>query len=95
MASCVWKLSLPLPFDLLLEPAAAAAAAAAKSQVLRNENSVPLRVCFDSFHLQRELNADSDSIRFGIEIGVRPYIISVCVAHKGLVRVRMNANLYI
>lgn len=75
MASCVWKLSLPLPFDLLLEPAAAAAT----SQVLRNENSVPLRVSLDSFHLQRELNADSDSIRFGIEIGVRPYIISVCV----------------
>lgn len=89
MASCVWKLSLPLPFDLLLEPAAAT------SQVLRNENSVPLRVSLDSFHLQRELNADSDSIRFGIEIGVRPYIISVCAAHKGLVRVRMNANLYI
>lgn len=56
MASCVWKLSLPLPFDLLLEPAAAAAT----SQVLRNENSVPLRVSLDSFHLQRELNADSD-----------------------------------
>lgn len=93
MASCVWKLSLPLPFDLLLEPAAVAAAAT--SQVLRNENSVPLRVSLDSFHLQREFNADSDSIRFGIEIGVRPYIISVCVAHKGLVRVRMNANLYI
>lgn len=91
MASCVWKLSLLLPFDLLLEPAAAAAT----SQVLRNENSVPLRVSLDSFHLQRELNADSDSIRFGIEIGVRPYIISVCAAHKGLVRVRMNANLYI
>lgn len=84
MASCVWKLSLPLPFDLLLEPAATAAAEAvasaeaATSQVLRNENSVPLRVSFDSFHLQRELNADS--IRFGIEIGVRPYIISICNA---------------
>lgn len=82
MASCVWKLSLPLPFDLLLEPAATAAAVAsaeaATSQVLRNENSVPLRVSFDSFHLQRELNADS--IRFGIEIGVRPYIISICSA---------------
>lgn len=80
-AARVWKLSLPLPFDLLLEPAAAM-----KSQVLRNENSPRfLRIPPDSPGFLRFISA-ANSIRFGIEIGVR--------LHKGLVQVRMNANLY-
>lgn len=68
MASCVWKLSLPLPFDLLLEPAAA-------QRVLE---------------FARLISA-ANSIRFGSAI----WCVCVCACtHKGLVRVRMNANIY-